>query len=153
MYICVCMVSRSVLSDSLWPHGLQPTSLFCPCDSPEEYWSGLPCPSWGDVPKPGIKPGLPELHADSLPSESPGKPHMSLCVCVYMCVYIYMLSHVQLFTIPCTIARQAPQSMGFSRHKFWSGFPFPSPGSLAPCSADRFYTTESPGNFLPSRSV
>ena len=42
-----------------------------------------------------------------------------------------MLSHVQLFTIPCTVARQAPQPMGFSRHKFWSGFPFPSPGSLA----------------------
>ena len=40
------------------------------------------------------------------------------------------LSHVQLFSTPWTIARQAPLSMGFSRQEYWSGLPFPSPGDL-----------------------
>ena len=39
----------------------------------QEYWSGLPIPSPGDLPDPGIKPGSPELQADSLPAELPGK--------------------------------------------------------------------------------
>ena len=37
--------------------------------SRQEYWSGLPFPSPGDHPDPGIKPGSPALQADSLPSE------------------------------------------------------------------------------------
>ena len=40
--------------------------------SRQEYWSGLPCPSPGDLPKPGIKSGSPALQADSLLSEPPG---------------------------------------------------------------------------------
>ena len=39
----------------------------------EFYWSGLPFPSTGDLPDPGIKPGFPALQADSLLSELPGK--------------------------------------------------------------------------------
>ena len=42
--------------------------------SRQEYWSGLPFPSSGDLPDPGIEPGSPTLQADVLPSESPGKP-------------------------------------------------------------------------------
>ena len=38
-----------------------------------EYWSGLPFPSLGNLPDPGIKPGSPALQADALPSEPPGK--------------------------------------------------------------------------------
>ena len=34
----------------------------------------VPFPSLGDLPDPGIEPGCPELQADSLPSELPGKP-------------------------------------------------------------------------------
>ena len=41
--------------------------------SRQEYWSGLPFPSPGDLPNPGIKPGSPALQADTLPSEPPGK--------------------------------------------------------------------------------
>ena len=37
------------------------------------YWSGLPSPSPGDLPAPGIEPMCPALHVDSLPSEQPGK--------------------------------------------------------------------------------
>ena len=40
--------------------------------SRQEYWSGLPLPSPGDLPDPEIKSGPPALQADSLPSESPG---------------------------------------------------------------------------------
>ena len=39
--------------------------------SRQEYWSGLPFSSPGDLPDPGIKPGSPKLQADSLPSELP----------------------------------------------------------------------------------
>ena len=42
--------------------------------SRQEYWSGLPFPSPGDLPNPGIEPGSPALQADALPSEPPGKP-------------------------------------------------------------------------------
>ena len=42
--------------------------------SRQEYWSGLPFPSPGDLPDPGIEPRSPTLQADSLPSEPPGKP-------------------------------------------------------------------------------
>ena len=40
--------------------------------SKQEYWSGFPLPSLGDLPNPGIKPGSPALRADALPSEPPG---------------------------------------------------------------------------------
>ena len=39
-----------------------------------EYWNGLPFPSPGDLPDPGIEPSSPALQADALPSEPPGKP-------------------------------------------------------------------------------
>ena len=41
-----------------------------------------------------------------------------------------MLSCVQLFAIPWTIAHQVPLSMGFSRQEYWSALPFPSPGDI-----------------------
>ena len=37
--------------------------------SRHEYWNGLPFPSPGDRPNPGIEPGSPALQADSLPTE------------------------------------------------------------------------------------
>ena len=41
--------------------------------SRQEYWSGVPFPSPGDLPDPGIEPPSPALQADTLPSEPPGK--------------------------------------------------------------------------------
>ena len=46
--------------------------------SRQECWSGLPFPSAGDLPDPGIKPRSPALQADALPSEPPGKPGSSI---------------------------------------------------------------------------
>ena len=42
--------------------------------SRQEYGSGLPFPSPGDLPDPGIEARSPALQADALTSESPGKP-------------------------------------------------------------------------------
>ena len=43
----------------------------------QEYWSGLPFPSPGDLPDPGIEPGSPALQVDALLSAPPGKPNNS----------------------------------------------------------------------------
>ena len=54
-------------------------------------------------------------------------------LCIFFSVFFLSLdcslvaqSCLNLVT-PCTIARQAPLSMGFSRQEYWSGLPFPSP--------------------------
>ena len=55
-YMCVCMLSRSVTFDSVtpWTEAHQaPLSMGFPR---QEYWSGVPFPSPGDLPDPGIKP-------------------------------------------------------------------------------------------------
>ena len=48
-----------------------------------------------------------------------------LCVCM-----LSHFSHVQLFAMPWTVARQTPLSMGFSRQVYWSRLPCPPPGDL-----------------------
>ena len=75
------------------PHGLQPSKLLCPWGfSKQEHWSGLPCPSPGDLPSPGIEPRSPALRADSLPSEPPRKP----CSVMSVTAFISYLSKVLL---------------------------------------------------------
>ena len=54
--------------------------------SRQEYWSGLPFPSPGDLSNSGIEPGSPALQAGCLPFESPRKP------CVYIRIYIIQVS-------------------------------------------------------------
>ena len=44
----------------------------------EEYWSGLPFPSPGDFPDPGIEPGSPARQMDSLPPEPPESSRMEV---------------------------------------------------------------------------
>ena len=44
--------------------------------SRQECWSGLPFPSPGDLPNPGIEPRSPALQEDTLPAEPPGKPQL-----------------------------------------------------------------------------
>ena len=46
-------------------------------------------------------------------------------------VKVKSLSRVWLFETPCSVAHQAPPSMGFSRQEYWSGLPCPSPKSFA----------------------
>ena len=71
-YVYVC-VSCYIVLDSLQPHRLQPTRLLSPWSSLSKN-TGVGClSSPGALPKPGIKLRSPALHADSLPSEPPGK--------------------------------------------------------------------------------
>ena len=80
--------------------------------------------------------------------------YIAYCVCVW--VYVQLLSHVQLFAIPWTVACQAPLSMEPSRQEYWTGLPFPSPEELpnpgieppSPALAGRFFTTVSPGKHI-----
>ena len=67
--------SHSVVSDSFL------TSWTVACQAPpfmgfsrQEYHNGLPFPSPGDLPNPGVKPRSPSLQADSLLCEPPGRP-------------------------------------------------------------------------------
>ena len=48
--------------------------------SRQEYWSGLPFPSPGALPDPGIEPRSPASEADALTSEPPGKPRVRVQV-------------------------------------------------------------------------
>ena len=83
--LSACMLSHSVLSDSLWPHGLQPTQLLCLWGlSGQEYWSRLQSTPPGDLPNPGIKltSASPALTGRFFTSEPSGKP----------CTYYIMLN-------------------------------------------------------------
>ena len=60
----------------------------CSCQVPlsmefsrQEHWSGLPFPSPGDLPNPGMEPRSPALQVVSLPSEPPGKPCCYMVTC------------------------------------------------------------------------
>ena len=74
----MCTLSCSVLSSSLWPHGLYitrqaPLSVGFPR---QEYWSGLPFPAPGDLPDPGIKPTSLAISGTGrqIPTRPRGKP-------------------------------------------------------------------------------
>ena len=69
----------------------------------QEYWSGLPFPSPGDLPHPGIKPTSPTLVGKFSTTDHQGSPYVCVCVyryrynfrrMVYVCIYtiIYILS-------------------------------------------------------------
>ena len=67
--------SHSVVSDSFRPHGLQPTRIVCPRNSPGRKMSGQPFPSPGDLPQPGIERGSPVFQADSSVVSDSVRPH------------------------------------------------------------------------------
>ena len=71
MKVKVKSLSRVRLFANLWTVAHQaPLSLGF---SRQEYWSGLPFPSPGDLPNPGIEPRSPAFKVDSLPSDPPEK--------------------------------------------------------------------------------
>ena len=112
--------------------------------SRQEYWSGLPFPSPGDLPDPGIESGFPALEADSLTSEPPGKPNLlvtkgkyifiyicainiyvCVCVCVCMKIYLYLWINQRLqwqrqSSVSPVIGQSSKDSCP-SLFKIWSG--------------------------------
>ena len=71
LHCAVCAELLSCVSSWLWPP--QTVAPLPMGFSRQEYWSGLPYPSPGDFPHPGIEPMSPVLLADSLPTEPSGK--------------------------------------------------------------------------------
>ena len=70
MKVKVKSLSRVQLFATPWTVAYQasPSMAF----SRQEYWSGLPFPSPGGLPAPGIEPRSPALQVDALPSKPPG---------------------------------------------------------------------------------
>ena len=66
--------------------------------SRQEYWSGLPFPSPGDLPDPGMEPGSPALQAGSLLSEPAGKPCLQF-MHIYLKLPLPSLLILSLFSI------------------------------------------------------
>ena len=77
--ICMCVLSRSVVSDSF-----QSYKLYVACQSlsmgfpRQEYWSGLPFLSPGDLPNSGVKPTSPAVAGRLFTTEPPGKSQIYL---------------------------------------------------------------------------
>ena len=67
-----------VVSDSVIPWTVAHQAPLSMEFSRHKYWSGLPFPSSGDLPNPGLEPGSPALQADSLPTELLGKPNLGV---------------------------------------------------------------------------
>ena len=63
--------------------------------SRQEYWSGLPFPSPGDLPNLRIKLISPALAGRCFTTEPPGKPH------IYTYIYIYIYTHTHTHTYTC----------------------------------------------------
>ena len=112
------------MSDSLQPHGLQPTRLLRPWDSPGKN-TGMGCHFLLQCnPIDGSPPGSPVpgiLQARTLEWVA-----ISFSNAWKWKVKVKSLSRVGLLATPWTAAYQAPLSMGFSRQEYWSGVPLPS---------------------------
>ena len=73
--ICVMLSSRSIISDFAtipWTVAHYAPLSMGFWNHQQEYWSGLPFPSPGDLPDPGIEPASLALQADALPLSHPG---------------------------------------------------------------------------------
>jgi len=132
------LFSCSVISDSLWPYGLQDTRLPCPSLSPGACSNSCPFSWWCH---PTISSSV--IPFSSCPQSFPASGFfpMSLlfastwwyfvCVCVCVCVCVWRhFSCDQLFVTLWAITHQAPLSMEFSRQEYWSGLPCPPSGDL-----------------------
>ena len=75
-YVCVCILSHSLVSDSETPWTVACQAPLSMGFSRQEYWSGLPFPSPRDHPNPGYEPMSPALAGGFFTTEPPGKPLM-----------------------------------------------------------------------------
>ena len=90
-WLVCCMLSGLVKSNSLWLHGLQPTSLLCPGN----YWGQN---TWVGYyrPDPGMKPMSPALTGRFSTTETPGKPRFPERVCVFFFFYLRACGYTEL---------------------------------------------------------
>ena len=142
--------SRSVVSDSSWPHERQPTRLHNPWDFPGKS-TGVGChclltERWanptGMLVLKLLSHGIRHLTLLYNPKIYFTHAHgkwltIFLQHLIFGKFWLFMLwsslscfSCVQLFVTPWTVAHQVPLSVEFSRQEYWSGLPFPPPGDL-----------------------
>ena len=128
------LFSRSVVSDSLRPHGLQHARLPCPSPSPRACSNSRPLSRWchptitlqvgerrgGRGREGGRKRSKKKWRKRG--REGKIQAEKNMCACV--------LSHIWLFETLWTTAHQAPLSMGFFRQEYWSRLPFSPPGQI-----------------------
>ena len=77
-FVCMCVLVAQLCPTLVTPQTVAHQAPQSMKFSRQEYWSGLPFPSPGDLPGPGIKPRSPALQADSLPSEPTKEAEMGL---------------------------------------------------------------------------
>ena len=108
--VLIVQFSRSVVSDSLRPRGLQHARHVSPSLTPRAYSGSCASSRWGH-------PAVPSsvVPVSSCPRSLPAP--CVLCLVAQTCLTL---------VTPWTVAHQAPLSMGFSRQEYWSGLPFPS---------------------------
>ena len=98
----------------------------------QEYWSGLPFPSPGDLPDPGIKPASPALAGRFFTSEPLGKPQLNLAVLIIFSLFK---------------KKQAKQSKTIPQVKTKSQYPYPHHVLFASPSIHLYYPLMQPPPF------
>ena len=93
----VKLLSRVRLFATPWTvaHQAPPSMGF----SRQEYWSGMPFPSPGDLPGPGIEPRSLALQADALTAEPPGKPHVHITPVAQMVKNLPAMGETQAWSL------------------------------------------------------
>ena len=133
LYTCVCVCSVTQSYPTLCnPMDCSPP---CPWDSPAKN-TGVGCHFLfqGIFPTTGIEPESPAGRFFA-PFGKPKYIRVCVCVCVCVCAHVChavlnCFSCVQFFVTLWAVDCQSPLSMGFSRHKYQSGWPCPPPGDL-----------------------
>ena len=93
-----------------------------------EYWSGYLFPSPGDLPNPGIKPRVPALQADYVPTEPPGKLTISHSLLKFMSIESVMPSNHFILCCPLLLPSvfrsisifSNESALHFRWSKYWS---------------------------------
>jgi len=73
----------------------------------QEYWSGLPFPSLGNFPDPGVEPGSPALAGGFFTAEPPGKPALS---------HTYKLIINKYFALFCILSSKSIMGITLTAH-------------------------------------
>ena len=93
--------------------------------SRQEYWSGLPFTSSGDLPEPGIRPRSPALQAESLQLEPPGNP-VGKTIAFTIWTFVYKVMSLLFNTVSRLVITFLPRnkhlliSLQYYSHLFWS---------------------------------
>ena len=132
--------------------------------SRQQSWSGLPFPSPGDLPNPGIEPGSPTLQTDALPSEPPGKSlkhgrfiQIATALCAQSRQLCLTLQLYGLEPARLLCPWDSPgKNTGVGCRALHQGI-FPTQGSnlglMSPALASRFFTTRATWKPLPQSII